>query len=1263
MNGEHGDDSNATPKNDESAAERAFALYLAAATKEGGASSASFRAALSDVREQAEFDRLVEVFDRYRRSLIADGAEPEIASTLPLRRIGGFEIQGLLGRGGMGVVYRARQVALGREVALKVIAESLGTADGSRRFQSEMRAIAKLSHPNIVPILECGEVDGVAYYAMPLLDGGSVQSRLDALNGLGEIGFAPAEAVAIALAISDALVVAHGAGIVHRDIKPSNVVFDSWGKPLLIDFGLARDTSVADATRSQEVMGTLRFSAPERLLRKEADDVRIDVFGLGATLYAMLTGRSPWDGDTDADVLHALQLEDPAPVHRWNTRVPADVDTVCAMAVQRNPDQRYTSMVAFAQDLRNLLEFRPIAAKPASLATKLVKLVRRHRAFVASAVAVVVVAVTGVLLGQACSKPPIATRDPVGSVRIGIEDDTITEFRDINGTSVAWRQATRQSPGAVELPPGKYEMRVQRRNHFPVLAENIVAVADRQEAVVAIRRPQPIERWSVALQVGASKAGPQIIVDGSGAKRIALKRVGALSVYEAHSGRTATDFPFHAEHSSAWAVLAGGSKEPVFRLVGLSNVQGKSTLFRADVAGEVLRYYEPEELESEVDHFVVVPDIDDDGVDDVVIALEDGALLKYSPERSIVSWRREGAGQPLVRLVHVPESDSPGIAAWVAAVYENGRIEAIATRDGTSLGECNASFVPRHCAPLKLGSEHVLVLTGEHGIHIADPTGTKSVRRISEHDAVDVAAGNLVGSADADEEIVVFGNGRLFVLDARDGRERWNFGLSVGWGTLSIGELDARAGAEIVLAESNGVVRAFAGTDGSESWRFQTAGAFGLPPLIDDLDGDGLGEVIVISTDERMHVLSGSAEYRIWTHETLWPIGTRPVVATGPDGTPILVIGTSGTADRFPFNGAMWGTAVHGIVAKTGEKAWPPVRAEQSFLWSPELADLDADGAIDSFAIDRVGRLVGIRASDGRKILNVAIDPPKELAPIRPWIAELDASDGAEMLTVRIRGDRPFLEACTGTRATTTWSRELSAPAIAIVARAYDRDVRSAVACGMRGGRVLVLDGATGAELAALTPGGGSKSALKFGDVTGDALDDLVVAIHDEGAATPSAEMVKVYDGATWELLWSAKKADSSMGVEAIPAIADVDGDGQSEVVIGDWEGRLYVFAGNDGTPWWEGPVKVGRAGYFATPAIGDLDGDRASEIVVGGLDRFVTIVDGRTGRVLRRCGVGSEIFGTPLLMDVDGNGSLEIVIGSDEGRLHAIPGTVSLHR
>jgi outer membrane protein assembly factor BamB len=924
-------------------------------------------------------------------------------------------------------------------------------------------------------------------------------------------------------------------------------------------------------------------------------------------------------------------------------------------AVQREPRRRYPSMAAFAADLRNLLEFRPIAAKPATLATRLTKLLRRRRTFVASTAAVVVVAVAGVWVGRACSMQRNPSRDPVGRVRVGIEDDTVVEFRAAGGAGSAWREATRPTAGAVELPLGEYEMRIQRRNHFPVLVEHMVAVEEGQEAVIAVRRPQPIERWSAALHIGAGRAEPRVLVDASGAKQLVLKRQGALTVFEAHSGRTATELPFFSEESGTWAALTGGLDPPAIRLVGISKLKGKSRLFGTDLSGR-MRHFAPEEFGSGVDRLLVVPDVDDDGIDDVVIALENGELLKFSPEKSLVAWRRKIGERPPARLVRVPGTASPGVAPWLAVVHDDGRIAAIDVRDGAQLGACDAGFAPRHAAPLRLAGEHVLVLTSEDGIHIADPKHGSALHRISDHHAVDVAVLAVDGSALVDEEIVVLGNGRLFDLDARSGRERWSTDHNLGWGLLAIGALDSLPGLEIVLAESNGIVHAFSGADGTESWRFHTAGAFSFPPQIDDLDGDGLGEVIVISMDERVRVLSGSAEHRIWTHETSWPIGTRPVVATDDGGAPIVVIGTAGGAASFPYDGAMWGTAVHGIVAATGAEAWPPVRAEQSFLWCPELADLDADGSLDTFAVDRAGRLVGIRASDGRTIFKVRFDPA-ELAPVRPCIAELDATAGAEILTVRIRGERPFLETCRGAQATTTWSRELVAPAITIAARAHGRDGRSAVACGMRDGRVLVVDGATGAVLAELTPGGGSKSALTFGDVTGDALDDLVVSIHDEGAATPSRAMVKVYDGATWAPLWSAAKAESSMGVEAATAIADVDGDGELDVVVADWEGSLSVFAGRDGTPLWDRPAKVGRQAYFGSPAIGDLDGDGASEIVVGGTDRFVVIVDGRTGRVLRRCGVESEIFGSPLLIDIDGKGALDIVVGSDEGRLHAITG------
>jgi serine/threonine-protein kinase len=287
-----------------------------------------------------------------KREFLVDGQLP----TIP-----GYEVEAVLGHGGMGIVYKARHVKLNRPVALKMmIYGACATSSEQARFQREAEAVAALHHPQIVQIFDVGEADGRPYYTMEFLEGGSLARKL---AGKPQ----PASAAAsYSLALAEAVQAAHDAGIVHRDLKPSNILLTADGALKISDFGLARRLDVDQSlTLTAANAGTPSYMAPEQALGKaNAFSPAVDIYALGAMLYEMLTGRPPFRAETGAETQRQLIAKEPVPPSRLNASVPRDLETICLKCLQKEPERRYVSAAVLADDLRRFAEGRPIQARP-----------------------------------------------------------------------------------------------------------------------------------------------------------------------------------------------------------------------------------------------------------------------------------------------------------------------------------------------------------------------------------------------------------------------------------------------------------------------------------------------------------------------------------------------------------------------------------------------------------------------------------------------------------------------------------------------------------------------------------------------------------------------------------------------------------------------------------------------------------------------------------------------------------------------------------
>jgi WD40 repeat protein len=317
-----------------------------------------------------------------------------------VRYFGDYELLEEIARGGMGVVYKARQVSLNRLVALKMIlAGQLASPDDVRRFHTEAEAAANLDHPNIVPIYEVGEHHGQHYFSMKLIEGRSLAAALGAArDGLERDRVASKAAGKLIATIARAVHHANQRGIIHRDLKPGNILLDSDGEPHVTDFGLAkRVEGDSKLTRSGAIVGTPSYMAPEQARGEKGLSVAADVYSLGAILYEMLTGRPPFQADTPLDTV--LQVLDKAPVRprSLNVRINRDLETICLKCLEKEPKRRYESAAGLANDLERWLAGDIIAARRSSAWERAVRWAKRRPAW-AGMVTVSVVSLLGLLI-------------------------------------------------------------------------------------------------------------------------------------------------------------------------------------------------------------------------------------------------------------------------------------------------------------------------------------------------------------------------------------------------------------------------------------------------------------------------------------------------------------------------------------------------------------------------------------------------------------------------------------------------------------------------------------------------------------------------------------------------------------------------------------------------------------------------------------------------------------------------------------------------
>ncbi len=347
--------------------------------------------------DQRQFDRIATTVLRVvEQGVNATVGEPATGHGEVPHRFGAYYLLEELGRGGMGIVYRARHATLGRLVALKMIQGGAWASPVERqRFRMEAELAAQLDHQHIVPIFDVGEYDGQPYFTMKLIEGDTLSNQLDHWKR------DPRMSAGLIVKLSHAVHYAHQHGLLHRDLKPSNVLLDRDGQPYLTDFGLAKkEGSQDDLTQTGAVIGTPGYMAPEQASGKSRDvTTAADVYSLGAILYAMLTGQPAFGGSTPAETLRQVVESPPEPPHKFHPHLSRELETICLKCLEKEPRYRYGSADALADDLERWIGHLPIQARRSGIWGHTVKWSRRRPA-VAALVAVAALAAVTIFAGS-----------------------------------------------------------------------------------------------------------------------------------------------------------------------------------------------------------------------------------------------------------------------------------------------------------------------------------------------------------------------------------------------------------------------------------------------------------------------------------------------------------------------------------------------------------------------------------------------------------------------------------------------------------------------------------------------------------------------------------------------------------------------------------------------------------------------------------------------------------------------------------------------
>jgi WD40 repeat protein len=622
------------------------------------------------------------------RATVFRSSSPATAPASPVAAPPGYEILGELGRGGMGVVYQARQTKLDRLVALKLILSGTHAgADDLARFKTEAEAIARLQHPNIVQIHEIGEQEGRPFFSLEFCAGGSLEKKL---NGTP---LPPREAAALVETLARAMQAAHQKGIVHRDLKPANVLLAEDGTPKITDFGLAKKLDEAGQTASGAVLGTPSYMAPEQAGGKSKEiGPYTDVYALGAILYECLTGRPPFRAATALDTLLQVVSDEPVPPRQLQSQVPHDLNTICLKCLHKEPRKRYGSCEELAEDLGRFMRGEPVRARPVGEGERLWRWCRRNPLLAAGTATIALALTTIAVLAVVAARNAQAVAEAERAAAEAERENARKDAQRLHGALVEQARAERLAgfrgralkriaeAAAIHVTPELRREAIQAITSAGVrFVKEVPADFENSDitAVVIVARVPEFsfrlpETWPAHIHVTTSRT--------SGRPAPASYLVGdelrekELTVYLRASAGDGPDI-YVASHK-------GGSQTTLQKLppgfgqpqAARLSADGEWLTFRDATDANVMRVWD---LQRRALHGRL------DCRSDMALVRGSFAVAEYSPDSVLLATTQLRAGQVLFQLDELPSCRS--------VMTLPGRVPCCWTDDGNYLLTCGAS--------------------------------------------------------------------------------------------------------------------------------------------------------------------------------------------------------------------------------------------------------------------------------------------------------------------------------------------------------------------------------------------------------------------------------------------------------------------------------------------------------------------------------------------------------------------------------------------
>jgi len=1131
-------------------------------------------------------------------------------SARPPADFGSYEVIEEISRGGVGIVYKARQRGLNRIVALKVLLGGVSaTPDQVQRFLHEARAAAKLQHPHIVPIHDFGTQDGQHYFTMDYIEGESLADVIarGPLHGR--------EALELVQQVAQALQYAHEQGVVHRDIKPGNILVTRDGQVKVTDFGLAKETTSNELhlTVTGQVMGTPRYMSPEQAQGRTAHaDGRSDVFSLGVTMYEMLTGQPAFQAENVIQILQKIVTEEPIRPHKINRKVHRDVETICAKAMEKTPERRYQTALELSLDITRFLAGEPIEAKAIGSVQRAGRKLRQHSKAVLVYAVALFITINAIILALNARPSTLRLKIHTPAAEALVDGVPLTE------TDLAQGKALRSGQ--------QHVLRVTAEPLFDPQEFTFTTKPgdDRSLGVTLVRRHGKLAITTVPPDAGvtivnedgyrATFQGPTIEQElPTGEYTLLVHKENFLAQDETVAVRAGVTLELNIELSSVrlWEAATSGSVLSVPAVADFDG-DGANDVVVGDDDGKIYCFSGRNGIALWVfraDNSVQAPlsraDMNGDGLPDVVVGSTDGRLYCLNGKNGHALWAFDTKG-PIIGPALLKDVNGDGIPdAFVGS--DDGNLYAVSGKDGTLLWKWTTRGRIQSCLAWvrEVSDDAILVGSADRTLYC--------VRARTGELAWKVEIGVPLEFPPRIEDLEQ--NGSLVALvptprSADDARTYTAVSLAsrkvIGVGARHPRWVDLNGDGKpekLIVSEQGTTCYA----DDGVTPQWETPYVTVLPSFA-DVNGDGVLDLIFNNGPDQLLCLSGRDGLPLGRITVDTAVGRGYALDdVDRDGTPDIVVGAGRKLNCYSWNG--------------GRKRWL-TRAATYY----DAAVVAADGRVVTKTSG--GVIASYDPDHAQPVWQTTTNP--QPSPYNGVAAGAGFVVDADAVTRRLTAWR-------GATGELAWSARLPGETNAPIGWP-----------SIVGDAVVVGDGHAGFYCFALADGV-ERWKLPYDKLTSRAVTDGQALYVADGENT--LHCLSLLDG---KERWNYPVSDP---FPSPPVLVDVNGDGTLDAIAVADNGFVYALNGRDGKRLWDLQVATVRTRTRHRVVLVPAMPGAVPEGVLVTLTGDVLGLDLKRGQVKWKVALGEQVMGEAVLTDVNGDRVPDIIVATMGRRLRCVSG------